>query len=108
MIQTERESWRKSKSVQYTANDEHDSVSTTKRLRGEKRDTISLKSRAALSRGVRYQLLSNPLIRTLKTPLNRVSLLSRLCYYSKKNTFYKRKILKNYIKEDISIVNKHL
>ena len=51
MIQTERESWRKSKSVQYTANDEHDSVSTTKRLRGEKRDTISLKSRAALSRG---------------------------------------------------------
>lgn len=85
MIQTERESWRKSKSVQYTANDEHDSVSTTKRLRGEKRDTISLKSRAALSRGVRYPLLSNPLIRTLKRPLNRVSLLSRLCYYSKKH-----------------------
>lgn len=85
MIQTERESWRKSKSVQYTANDEHDSVSTTKRLRGEKRDTISLKSRVALSRGVRYQLLSNPLIPTLKRPLNRVSLLSRLCYYSKKH-----------------------
>lgn len=84
MIQTERESLRKSKSVQYTANDEHDSVSTTKRLRGEKRDTISLKSRAALSRGVRYQLLSNPLIRTLKRPLNKV-LLSGLCYYSKKH-----------------------
>ena len=84
MIQTERESRRKSKSVQYTANDEHDSVSTTKWLRGEKRDTISLKSRAALCRGVRYQLLSNPLIRTLKRPLNKVSLLSRLCYYSKK------------------------
>lgn len=49
MIQTERESWRKSKSVQYAANDEHDSVSTTKRLREEKRDTINLKSRAALS-----------------------------------------------------------
>lgn len=51
MIQTERESWRKSKSVQYTANDEHDSVSTTEWLRGEKRDTISLKSRAALQGG---------------------------------------------------------
>ena len=51
MIQTERESWRKSKSDQYTANDDYDSVSTTKRLRREKRDTISLKSRAALSRG---------------------------------------------------------
>ena len=109
MIQTERESWKKSKSVQYMANVEHHSVSTIKRLRGEKRETIGLKSRAALSGGgggVRYQFLTNPLTRTLRKPL-KVSLLRGLCYHSKKHLL-QEKNTKNYIKEDISIVNKHL
>ena len=49
------------RSAQYMAKVEHYLVSTVYRLRGEKGETISLKSHVALSQGVRYQLQSNPL-----------------------------------------------
>ena len=96
MIQTERKSWKKSKSIQSMANVEHYSVSTIKRLRGEKRETIILKSRAALSRGGAISITVKPVNTDTKETIesvhiNRVSLLSGLCYYRKKTPFTREK-----------------